>query len=139
MTDAETLRIHSIRKTIIRSQRVYLAVAVIRLPIVVSWMLLEHSTSLRSLIEATVGAFTWALIYIGLRRRRAWVIPYLRMSNLYFCVSAVASILYPATTGHDIVIKIGIFLSFLFFAHQISFFGKKPVRRYLEDEGLDVF
>jgi hypothetical protein len=139
MTETDTLPIDSIRKAIVRSQRVYLVLAVIGALIGVSELLSERAMPPKTLAANTIWAYTCSLIYIGVRYRRAWVVPFIRMVSACSCALSAVNILYPANTGKEILAKVISLLLFVFFTGQFTFFGRDRVRKYLRDEGLEVF
>ncbi len=124
------------RKILRRSRRIYLALVVWASSGMISQML---GQPIFKWGETALGGYGLGLIYLGLSRRKAWVIPLIRMSAAVTCVQCFAAVLYPATNGKELGATVVFALLFLFSAHQLLFFGKARVRAYLDDTGSVLF
>jgi hypothetical protein len=118
-------------------QKTYLALTVLACLAATAHILVELNP--RGSLEAVFATVLYLLVYSGLRRRRAWVIPLVLLSSALSSCTALVSILEPADDAIMLVAKPFTLGLFLFFSYQISFFLKREVARLFSYEGRVLF
>ena len=127
----------STEKTILRLQKIYLALAI--LGVLGALSELFGQPSLREISEDFVFLLVFWGVYFGLRRRRSWVIPLVLITSAFSCIRFLFFILQPAVDVMMLLSKILACLLLLFFAWQIVSFLKPELRLLFGDKDQVLF
>jgi len=126
-----------IEKTVLRIQRVFLALAI--LGVISTLSSIFGQSSLREISEDFVFLIVLWVIYFGLRRRRSWIVPLVLITSAFSCIRVLIVIFQPADDIMMLLSKILGVLFFFFFAYQINFFCKPQVRLFFGAKGHVLF
>jgi|LGVF01.1.fsa_nt_gb hypothetical protein len=126
-----------IQRVVTRLRRVYLALAILGGLFTLSSIV--GQSGIREILEGGLQLIIYAAAFIGLRRRRSWVVPLVLIISAFGCFVNFGSIMYPATDIGALVGKIFNGLLLFFFVYQIAFFVKREVRSFFGTRGQVLF
>ena len=78
-------------------------------------------------------------LYLGLKYRKKWVVPFVLLMSVSSIIIALLGILSPAESWQFILAKIFGVLFLLFYGYQLRFFTKAEVRKFFQSEGTVLF
>ena len=90
-------------------------------------------------LEEILIFFINLTLYLGLRFRKKWVVPFALLISAFGVFTTLLFILSPAESSQLILAKIFGVLFLLFYGYQLRFFTKPEVRKFFQSEGLVVF
>lgn len=79
-------------------------------------------------LESLIKLCLYLLIYLGVRRKKKWVVPLVLSTSAISSLICFLYVLNPATEAKLLLAKGVVALLCLFFAYQMIFFSKKEVR-----------
>lgn len=123
-------------KTVGRIQKTFLVLA-----------LIETSFALDRIADQEFADFfeiSWAVviyvsIYLGLRSRRAWVLPLILLYSAFSCFWRIQHLLILAQETGMLTVKVYYCLLLFFFAYLLVFFSKQQVKRLFGVKGRVIF
>ena len=127
----------AIKRTVLRIQQAY---AVLGVLVIVSVIVsLFDRPNPRDTMEAAIILLVYGTVYLGLRRRKEWVIPLVLVSSAVSSFWAAAAVLCPAGNVEEVLAKLFNGLLLVFFVYQLVFFSRREVRLFFRSKGRILF
>ena len=133
------LQEHRIEEILTRLRRIYLAFIVLAGVFLPFELIGFEQSNLPKIVGSAVGFGINGTVYIGLRRRRSWVIPLVLVTSAFGFFWAFCSMMDPAGDIWALFRKAFCCLLMFFFGYQISFFTKPQVRLFFGTKGQVLF
>ena len=127
----------AIKATVLRIQRAYVVLGV--LVIVSGIVTLFDETNLRDIWETALYLLVYGTVYLGLRRRKEWVIPLVLVFSAVSSVWEATAVLCPAEDVEAVLGKVLNGLLLIFFVYQFLFFSRREVRLFFGSKGRILF
>ena len=81
----------------------------------------------------------YCTIYLGMRRKKKWLIPFILISSSFGILRGCLGVLSPADNVEALLGKfLGVFF-LLFFGYQLTFFSNQSVKNYFGVKGRIIF
>ena len=97
------------------------------------------SGDFKGVAEIILYIIVYFTIYLGMRRKRKWLIPFILISSAFGILRTCLGILSPADNVETLLEKFfGVFF-FLFFGYQLMFFSNQSVKNYFGVKGRVIF
>ena len=128
-----------IERILTRLRKIYLVLVILDC-ITLPFALIDFDQSNFRLIgESAISLVINLGAYIGLRRRRSWVIPLVLVTSAFGCFVNFCVIINPADDALALAVKILRSLLLFFYGYQLSFFPKRQVRLFFGAKGQVLF
>lgn len=109
------------------------------LAIVSAIVTLVDEPSLREILKAIIFLLLYGTVYLGLRRRKEWVIPLVLVFSSGSSLWEAITIVSPAEDLEALLAKLFSGLLLMFFVYQFLFFSRREVRLYFGSTGRMLF
>jgi uncharacterized membrane protein len=127
----------AIKRTVLRIQQAYVVLGV--LVIVSGIVTLFDEPNPRDSLEAAIFLLVYGTVYVGLRRRKEWVIPLVLVFSAVSSVWEATAVLCPAENVEEVLKKLLNGLLLVFFVYQFLFFSSREVRLFFGSKGRILF
>lgn len=127
----------ALKTAVRRIQRAYVVLGM--LAIVSAIVTLFDEPGLRDILEAVIFLLVYGTVYLGLRRRKDWVIPLVLIFSAGSSLWQAVAILSPAEDVEAVLAKLFSGLLLMFFVYQFLFFSRQEVRLFFGSKGRILF
>jgi hypothetical protein len=132
MTLVDTSSEEKIHNLLRRVQKVYLLllflVGLFTLPLLTS--IIDGPPIPEKELESLLQFVLYLMIYLGLRSKKSWVIPFILLTSAFSSLLFFLQFLAPATDLKSLMVKVVAALLSLFFVYQMIIFSRKEVRSH---------
>ena len=129
-----------IETIVIKIQKIYLfltCLGFILTVFVIFDLLSQYGT--KEGIELTFASIIYFALYLGLAKRKKWIIPFVLFAAAIGFFRELIYILHPAESLSKIAEKVISVLILLFYGYQIHFFSKTEVKKFSRTKGSVIF
>jgi hypothetical protein len=127
----------TVKAAVIRIQRAYVVLGM--LVIVFAIVAPIDEPSLRDCLEVVIFLLLCGTVYLGLHRRKEWVIPLVLVFSAGTSLWQAIVILSPAQDVEAVLGKLFSGLLLMFFVYQFLFFSRREVRLFFGSKGRILF
>lgn len=89
--------------------------------------------------EMLITFMVYVIIYIGLKNKMKWVVPLVLIVSSFSLFWAIIGIVIPSENIEMVVQKFISICLLLFFIYQLSFFSKREVKSFFNEQGVVFF
>lgn len=133
-----------IESIVIKIKKIYLFLICLYIVLIVIAILAplnqyDIKNKIESTYKLTYNFIIFLALYIGLPKRKKWIIPLILFFSSLGFLATLIDILHPAESLSRIAEKVIGLLVFLFFGYQIHFFSKAEVKKFFRTKGSILF
>jgi hypothetical protein len=121
-----------------RLQKIYLIFVCLGIPVAITYLFTGIYSQAENL-QGFLNILLESLIFLGLRRKKHWVVVLGLIFPALWLLSGLAFILLPALDLKTLFQKFVAVALVLFYAYQINFFSKYEVKKFYGMKGFIIF
>ncbi len=132
------LTVDEIRTIAGRLQKIYLIFLCLGIPVAITYIFTGEYSQAENL-QAPLNILIYSLIFLGLRRKKHWVVVLALIWSAFWLLSTLLPIFAPAADLKTLFQKFVLMGLVAFYAYQMNFFSKREVKEFYGVKGVIIF